>query len=112
MRQAGINRADIAFALKRASDGMPLGKMNLNDELIPIQLRATSQTMASLETLPVRSLLGIHSVPLGQVIDGFDLVSEESMIWRRNRVKNHNSTSRCCSPHYARQCTQCRKSRN
>ncbi|TON08407.1 hypothetical protein CGH67_07545, partial [Vibrio parahaemolyticus] len=32
MRQAGINRADVAFALKRASDGMPLGQMNLNDE--------------------------------------------------------------------------------
>ncbi|PQJ70544.1 transporter [Vibrio jasicida] len=87
MRQAGINRADIAFALKRASDGMPLGQMNLNDELIPIQLRGTSQNMASLETLPVRSLLGIHSVPLGQVVDGFELVPEESMIWRRNRVK-------------------------
>lgn len=87
MRQAGINRADIAFALKRASDGMPLGQMNLNDELIPIQLRGTSQNMASLETLPVRSLLGMHSVPLGQVVDGFELVPEESMIWRRNRVK-------------------------
>ncbi|WP_425670801.1 efflux RND transporter permease subunit [Vibrio owensii] len=87
MRQAGINRADIAFALKRASDGMPIGQMNLNDELIPIQLRGTSQNMASLETLPVRSLLGMHSVPLGQVVDGFELVPEESMIWRRNRVK-------------------------
>ncbi|USD51876.1 efflux RND transporter permease subunit [Vibrio sp. SCSIO 43153] len=87
MRQAGINRADIAFALKRASDGMPLGQMNLNDELVPIQLRGTSQNMASLETLPVRSLLGMHSVPLGQVVDGFELVPEESMIWRRNRVK-------------------------
>lgn len=87
MRQAGINRADIAFALKRASDGMPLGQMNLNDELIPIQLRGTSQNMASLETLPVRSLLGMHSVPLGQVVDGFELVPEESMIWRRDRVK-------------------------
>ncbi|WP_063344730.1 efflux RND transporter permease subunit [Vibrio jasicida] len=87
MRQAGINRADIAFALKRASDGMPLGQMNLNDELIPIQLRGTSQNMASLETLPVCSLLGTHSVPLGQVVDGFELVPEESMIWRRNRIK-------------------------
>lgn len=86
-RQAGINRADIAFALKRASDGMPLGQMNLHDELIPIQLRGTTQNMASLETLPVRSLLGLHSVPLGQVVDGFELESEESMIWRRNRVK-------------------------
>ncbi|MCV5231501.1 hypothetical protein OFC56_30555, partial [Escherichia coli] len=81
------NRADVAFALKRASDGMPLGQMNLNDELIPIQLRGTSQNMASLETLPVRSLLGFNSVPLGQVVDGFELVTEESMIWRRDRVK-------------------------
>ncbi|WP_260261675.1 efflux RND transporter permease subunit [Vibrio intestinalis] len=86
-RRAGINRADIAFALKRASNGMPLGQMNLNDELIPIQLRATEQSMGSLETLPVKSLLGLHSVPLGQVVDGFGLTAEESMIWRRNRVK-------------------------
>ncbi|HAS62340.1 MAG TPA: transporter, partial [Vibrio sp.] len=86
-RRAGINRADIAFAMKRASDGMPLGQMKLNDELIPIQLRSTQQTMASLETIPVKSLLGIHSVPLGQVVDGFELKTEESMIWRRDRVK-------------------------
>ena len=86
-RRAGINRADIAFALKRASDGMPLGQMNLNDELIPIQLRGSEQTMASLETLPVKSLLGVHSVPLGQVVDGLELAAEESMIWRRDRVK-------------------------
>ncbi len=86
-RRAGINRTDIAFAMKRASDGMPLGQMNLNDELIAIQLRGSEQTMASLETLPVKSILGLHSVPLGQVVDGFELKSEESMIWRRDRVK-------------------------
>ncbi|PTQ03505.1 transporter [Vibrio splendidus] len=87
MRLAGINRADIAFAMKRASEGMPLGRMNLNDELVTIQLRGTESSIQSLETLPVRSLLGIHSVPLGQVIDGFELTSEETMIWRRDRVK-------------------------
>ncbi|SEG06874.1 efflux RND transporter permease subunit [Vibrio hangzhouensis] len=86
-RRAGINRTDIAFAMKRASDGMPIGQMNLNDELIAIQLRGSEQTMASLETLPVKSLLGLHSVPLGQVVDGFELKTEESMIWRRDRVK-------------------------
>lgn len=86
-RLAGINRADIAFALKRGSDGMPLGQMNLNEELIPIQLRGSNQTMASLETLPVKSILGLHTVPLGQVVDRFELVAEESMIWRRDRVK-------------------------
>ncbi|MGF1712678.1 efflux RND transporter permease subunit [Vibrio kagoshimensis] len=87
MRHAGVNRADIAFAMKRASEGMPLGRMNLNDELITIQLRGTAQSIESLETLPVRSILGMHSVPLGQVVDGFELVTEESMIWRRDRVK-------------------------
>ncbi|WP_181949844.1 efflux RND transporter permease subunit [Vibrio atlanticus] len=87
MRSAGINRADIAFAMKRASEGMPLGRMNLNDELVTIQLRGTESSIQSLETLPVRSLLGIHSVPLGQVVDGFELSSEETMIWRRDRVK-------------------------
>ncbi|MEZ8069178.1 efflux RND transporter permease subunit [Vibrio sp. FF145] len=87
MRTAGINRADIAFAMKRASEGMPLGRMNLNDELVTIQLRGTKSSIQSLETLPVRSLLGIHSVPLGQVVDGFELSSEETMIWRRDRVK-------------------------
>ncbi|MEZ8557873.1 efflux RND transporter permease subunit [Vibrio cyclitrophicus] len=87
IRLAGINRADIAFAMKRASEGMPLGRMNLNDELVTIQLRGTESSIESLETLPVRSLLGVHSVPLGQVIDGFELTSEETMIWRRDRVK-------------------------
>lgn len=86
-REAGINRTDIAFAMKRSSDGMPLGQMNWNDELIPIRLRADSQDMASLETLPVKSILGLHSVPLGQVVDGFELEMEQSMIWRRDRVK-------------------------
>ncbi|MGF1911750.1 efflux RND transporter permease subunit [Vibrio kasasachensis] len=86
-RRAGINRADIAFAMKRASDGMPLGQMTLNDEMISIQLRSTEQTMASLETIPVKSLLGLHSVPLDQVVDGYELSMEESMIWRRDRVK-------------------------
>lgn len=86
-RRAGINRADISLALKRASDGLTVGMMNWNDELIPIQVRATERNLESLETIPVKSILGVHSVPLGQVVDGFDVSAEESMIWRRNRVQ-------------------------
>jgi multidrug efflux pump subunit AcrB len=85
-RRAGINRADIAMALKRSSDGMILGAMQQGDELIPLLLKSPESSMASLETIPVKSLLGIHSVPLGQVVDGFELKNEESMIWRRDRV--------------------------
>lgn len=86
-RRAGINRADIAFALKRDSEGMLLGQMNLKDENIAIRIRGNERNMGSLATLPVHSLIGLHNVPLGQVVDDFELVHEESMIWRRNRVK-------------------------
>lgn len=86
-RRAGINRVDISLALKRASDGLTIGMMNLNDELIPIQVRASERNMDSLDTIPVKSILGIHSVPLGQVVDGFEMSSEESIIWRRDRVQ-------------------------
>ncbi|OLQ79043.1 transporter [Photobacterium proteolyticum] len=85
-RRAGINRTDVALAIKRATDGVTLSQLHQGDELIPIKLRSAAADIDSLETLPVRSLLGLHSVPLGQVVDGFELKTEESMIWRRNRL--------------------------
>ncbi|MCL1096149.1 efflux RND transporter permease subunit [Shewanella kaireitica] len=85
-RRAGINRTDISLAIKRATEGVTLGTLNQGDQLIPISVRSANADLSNLETLPVRSLLGVHSVPLGQVVDSFELQSEESMIWRRNRV--------------------------
>ena len=85
-RRAGINRTDISLALKRASEGVTLGTLNQGDQLIPISFRSANADLSYLDTLPVKSLLGTHSVPLGQVVDKFELKSEESMIWRRNRV--------------------------
>ncbi|MGF1761175.1 efflux RND transporter permease subunit [Photobacterium sagamiensis] len=85
-RRAGLNRADIAVAMKRASEGVTLGQLHQGDELIPIKLRSQNADIGSLETLPVRSLLGMYSVPLGQVVSGFEMTTEESMIWRRNRL--------------------------
>lgn len=90
--------------MKRASEGMPLGQMTLNDELIPIAFRSTAQTMASLETLPVKSLLGLHAVPLGQVVDGFALHAEESMIWRRDRVRTITAQAGWIVPPHQRGC--------
>ncbi|MBY5947860.1 efflux RND transporter permease subunit [Photobacterium rosenbergii] len=86
-REAGITHMDIAFALSRASVGTPLGQMHIGDEGIPIFLRGEERNLSYLESLPVRSLLGAHSVPLGQVVDGFEVSHEESMVWRRNRLK-------------------------
>ncbi|PSU34013.1 efflux RND transporter permease subunit [Photobacterium lutimaris] len=85
-RRAGINRTDVALAIQRATEGVTLAQLHQGDELIPIKIRSADADINSLETLPVRSLMGMHSVPLGQVVDTFELKDEESMIWRRNRV--------------------------
>ena len=85
-RRAGINRTDVALAIQRATEGVTLAQLHQGDELIPIKIRSAEADISSLETLPVRSLMGMHSVPLGQVVDKFELKDEESMIWRRNRV--------------------------
>ncbi|PSW19811.1 AcrB/AcrD/AcrF family protein [Photobacterium sanctipauli] len=85
-RRAGINRTDVALAMKRATDGVTLSQLHQGDELIPIKIRSAEADINSLDTLPVRSMLGMHSVPLGQVVEKFELQGEESMIWRRNRL--------------------------
>ena len=94
-RRAGINRTDVALAIKRATDGVTLSQLHQGDELIPIKLRSAAADIDSLETLPVRSLLGLHSVPLGQVVDGFELKTEESMIWRRKPPARDYGSGRC-----------------
>ncbi|MCL1051588.1 efflux RND transporter permease subunit [Shewanella abyssi] len=85
-RRAGINRTDISLAIKRATEGVTLGTLNQGDQMIPISFRIANADLSNIDTLPVKSLLGVHSVPLGQVVERFELKSEESMIWRRDRV--------------------------
>jgi multidrug efflux pump subunit AcrB len=85
-RKAGVSHADIAVALHRATDGVQIGNLRQQDDFIPIKLRSANASLENISDLPVRSALGQHSVPLGQVIDGIELTGEDSMIWRRNRV--------------------------
>lgn len=84
-RLAGVNRSDVAYAINRVTEGINLGTMRKNDNLIPIKLRSSNASLEHFENIPVRSLIGMHSVPLGQVIDGIEVQGEESMIWRYNR---------------------------
>nr|MDT0250724.1 efflux RND transporter permease subunit [Endozoicomonas sp.] len=95
-RLAGVTRLDVAVALQRATSGVPVSILRNGDEQIPVMVRSTAFNRAlngarqqndinRLMTLPVRPLIGGYSVPLGQVVDGFAMGWEESMIWRRNR---------------------------
>ncbi|BBO80938.1 transporter [Desulfosarcina ovata subsp. sediminis] len=85
-RKTGINRADIATSLKRATDGHTVGLFRQDDRLVPIKLRSPQINLGNLDSLSVKPAMGVNSVPLGQVVTGFDLKAEESMIWRRNRL--------------------------
>jgi len=85
-RRAGVNRADIALSLRRASNGLPLGVMRQEDRMLPILLKRQNSNLSSLETIQVKSMMGLHSVPLGQVVDRFELTHEDSMLWRRDRL--------------------------
>lgn len=85
-RKAGITRADIAASIKRATEGYTVALFRQDDRLIPIKFRSPQINLGNLDSLAVRPTMGIHSVPLGQVVTNFELKAEESMIWRRNRL--------------------------
>ena len=56
----------------------------LHQDDCPILIKPSRRqvNLGNLEGLVIRPMLGIHRVPLEQVVDGFELKTEESMIWR------------------------------
>ncbi|WP_028773360.1 efflux RND transporter permease subunit [Shewanella waksmanii] len=85
-RLAGVNRADITLAIKRASDGLTIGQLRQHGEQIPIILNSSNTELDDIGNIPVRSIAGVHSVPLSHVVDDIIVSGEQSMRWRRDRV--------------------------
>ena len=87
-RRAGIERPDIAAALRANFEGYPVGIYRERDELIPIVARAPEKDRADLDSLaaiPIWSPAAQGMIPLGQVVTGFPLTFENPHIWRRDR---------------------------
>lgn len=85
-RRAGITRGDVAAAMRAVDEGLPVATMHIDNRLVPINLRVANVDMNSLSSLPISSLLGQYSVPMGQIVDKFELKSEQSIIYRRDRL--------------------------
>ncbi|WP_026973275.1 efflux RND transporter permease subunit [Aliagarivorans marinus] len=85
-RRAGISRSDIAAAMRAIDEGLPVAMLHIDNRQVPINLRVANVDMDSLSSLPISSILGQHSVPLGQVVDSFELRNEQSIIYRRDRL--------------------------
>jgi multidrug efflux pump subunit AcrB len=87
-RDIGVTRMDIATALKTVTIGVPIGAYKEGDDSLPVILRAPPEETSNPDSLysawfwsaPLQ-----QPIPLAQVIDGFENVSEEAKLHRRNR---------------------------
>ncbi len=87
-RRAGIERPDVAAALRANFEGYPVGVYREGDELIPIVARAPLRDRADLDSLaaiPIWSPAAQRMIPLGQVVTAFPLTFENPYLWRRDR---------------------------
>ena len=77
----GITRQQVAYSLRSATNGVPLGEYREGDVFMPILLKDADN---DIKTLPVYSAKG-RSVKVEQVIDDFSLDYEFNVVRRFNR---------------------------
>lgn len=85
----GITRQQVAYSLRSATNGVPLGEYREGDVFMPILLKDTERDFMNLndiKTLPVYSAKG-RSVKVEQVIDDFTLDYEYNVVKRFNRQR-------------------------
>lgn len=83
----GITRQQVAYSLRSATNGVPLGEYREGDVFMPILMKDAdkdSMNLNDLKTLPVYSAKG-RSVKVEQVIDDFTLDYDFNVIRRFNR---------------------------
>ena len=89
LRALGVTRQDVAAALKNATDGTPIGAWLEGDETLPILLRAPEAEHGdpdSLYSVWFRPNSLPRAIPLSQVLVGFENVSEDAILERRDRL--------------------------
>ena len=89
-RTIGVTREDIADALRFATEGVTVGVFREGDELIPIAARAPLAERVEPENLSDRLIWSPAQeayVPMNQVVDGFELDAQDTLIQRRDRVR-------------------------
>ncbi len=88
-RNAGITRSSIANALQTAFDGRSIGTYREGDDLLPIIARSPARERTdvdSINDMQIWSPAAGRAIPMGQVVLGFDTISENSIVRRRDRL--------------------------
>ncbi len=108
-RQLGISRQDLAGATKYTFEGAQVGLFRDGIRLLPIMGRLPAAERADVSNVRdtrVWSPALNKSVPIGQVISGFELVYENTVIRGRNRIQtiiaSANPRSELTSPLFNR----------
>jgi multidrug efflux pump subunit AcrB len=88
-RSLGVTRRQVADTMAYATAGLRAGIYREGDQLLPIVLRSPDYTrgVAGLPDLQVFSAGLRRYVPLGDVVDGFTIGTEEGQIAREDRIR-------------------------
>ena len=88
-RNAGATRSDIAQALQAAFGGMQIGVYREGDNLLPIIARSPENERSEVDNIrdvQVYSPVAQKTIPITQIVTGFETQSENTVIRRRNRL--------------------------
>lgn len=88
-RQLGVNRKDLGAALRSAFEGQPVGTYRDGIRLLPIKMRAAEDERADIEDIQdaqVWSPVLGRSVPMKQVVSGYETTWENAVVRGRNRI--------------------------
>ena len=88
-RAIGVSRMEIAAGFQAVTTGMPISAFKEGDDTLPVILRAPPEERSDPDSLYSAWFWSVplnQPVPLAQVIDRFENVSEEANLHRRNRL--------------------------
>ncbi|MEL7254910.1 MAG: efflux RND transporter permease subunit [Pseudomonadota bacterium] len=85
-QEAGITRDDITNTLRFATDGVDSGVYREGERQIPIVVRAPQDSGMALTDHLIYSSTGGQFVPFEQMINGMVFESQNTLIYRRDRV--------------------------
>jgi len=88
--QLNISRQEISNVLLQAFEGLTVGVYREGDEMLPIILRAPDverEQVSSIRNLQIFSSAANATIPLRQVVIGFETVLEDEIIQRINRER-------------------------
>jgi multidrug efflux pump subunit AcrB len=88
-RDAGITRTQINNTIQGIFEGQQVGYFRERDELLPIVFRSPEADRKSVDELlnsQIWSPVAGRTIPLSQVVSGFQTVSENARIKRRDRI--------------------------